>query len=167
MGELGLDGSVAPVAGVLPAAIGANARGEGLMCPAACGPEAAWASPEIEIIAAPSLIQLANHFKGTQVLARPQPKILEAASAAHDLADIKGQESAKRALEIAAAGGHHLLMIGSPGAGKSMLAARLPSILPPLSPSELLEVSMIASVAGELVRPIPIPSTTICTAITA
>ncbi len=77
LGELGLDGSIAPVAGVLPAAIGANARGEGLMCPAACGPEAAWASPEIEIIAASSLIQLANHFKGTQVLSRPQPKILE------------------------------------------------------------------------------------------
>ena len=78
LGELGLDGSIAPVAGVLPAAIGANARGEGLICPAACGPEAAWASPEIEIIAASSLIQLANHFKGTQVLSRPQPKILEA-----------------------------------------------------------------------------------------
>ena len=76
LGELGLDGSIAPVAGVLPAAIGANARGEGLICPAACGPEAAWASPEIEIIAASSLIQLANHFKGTQVLSRPQPKIL-------------------------------------------------------------------------------------------
>ena len=82
LGELGLDGSIAPVAGVLPAAIGANARGEGLMCPAACGPEAAWASPDIEIIAASSLIQLANHFKGTQVLSRPQPKILEARSAA-------------------------------------------------------------------------------------
>src|SRR5437660_6354408 len=74
LGELGLDGSLAPVAGVLPAAIGANARGEGLICPAACGPEAAWASPEMEIIAAGSLIQLANHFRGTQVLARPPQK---------------------------------------------------------------------------------------------
>ena len=125
LGELGLDGSIAPVAGVLPAAIGANGRGQGLICPAACGAEAAWASPELEIVAAQSLIQLANHFKGTQVLARPQPKIRERASAPVDLSDIKGQESAKRALEVAAAGGHNLLMVGPPGAGKSMLAARL------------------------------------------
>ena len=148
LGELALDGSIAPVAGVLPAAIGANGRGQGLICPGACGSEAAWASPEIEIIAAHSLIQLANHFKGTQVLARPQPKIHERENASIDLSDIKGQESAKRALEVAAAGGHNLLMIGPPGAGKSMLAARLPTILPPLSPAELLEVSMIASIAG-------------------
>jgi magnesium chelatase family protein len=150
LGELGLDGSIAAVAGVLPAAIGANARNEGLICPAVCGPEAAWASPEMEIVAANSLIQLANHFKGTQVLTRPQPKIREKHGDGLDLQDIKGQESAKRALEVAAAGGHNLLMVGPPGAGKSMLAARLPSILPPLSPSELLEVSMIASVAGEI-----------------
>ena len=150
LGELGLDGSIAAVAGVLPAAIAANARGEGLICPAACGPEAAWASPEMEIVAGASLIQLANHFRGTQVLSRPQPRIAETSGPALDLKDIKGQESAKRALEIAAAGRHNLLMIGPPGAGKSMLAARLPSILPPLSPPELLEVSMVASVAGEI-----------------
>jgi magnesium chelatase family protein len=148
LGELGLDGSIAPVAGVLPAAIGANAREERLICPAAGGAEAAWASPDIQIIAANSLIQIANHFKGTQVLSRPQPKIHEEQASSLDLRDIKGQESAKRALEIAAAGGHHLLMIGAPGARKSMLAQRLPSILPPLTPAELLEVSMIASVAG-------------------
>src|ERR1700726_2550530 len=135
LGELGLDGSIAPVAGVLPAAIGANTREEGLICPAICGAEAAWASPDIQIVAANSLIQIANHFKGTQVLSRPSPKVPEREAALLDLRDIKGQESAKRALELAAAGGHHLLMIGAPGAGKSMLAARLPSILPPLSPS--------------------------------
>lgn len=148
LGELALDGSLTPVAGVLPAAMAAHDRGHGLICPAACGPEAAWASPDIEVIAPINLIQLANHFKGVQVLGRPQPAVAQMAGSLPDLRDIRGQESAKRALEIAAAGGHNLLMSGPPGAGKSMLAQRLPSILPPLLPRELLEVSMIQSVAG-------------------
>lgn len=148
LGELALDGTLLPVSGILPAAVGANIRGHGLICPETCGPEAAWASPDIPIIAARSLIQLANHFKGTQVLRRPVPAISTMDGPLPDLADLAGQESARRALEIAAAGGHHILMNGPPGAGKSMLASRLPSILPPLSPRELLDVSMIHSVAG-------------------
>jgi magnesium chelatase family protein len=150
LGELALDGALTPVAGVLPAAVAANTRGQGLICPRRCGPEAAWASGDMEIIAPRSLIQLVNHVKGTQILTRPEPAVRAPAGDLPDLRDIKGQESAKRALEIAAAGGHNLLMNGPPGAGKSMLAARLPSILPPLTPRELLEVSMIHSVAGEL-----------------
>lgn len=150
LGELALDGSIAGVAGVLPAAVAANARGHGLICPAATGPEAAWASRDIEVLAPRSLIQLANHFKGTQALGRPEPRMTIPGLDLPDLRDVKGQESAKRALEIAAAGGHNLLMNGPPGAGKSMLAARLPSILPPLNPRELLEVSMVQSVAGAL-----------------
>jgi len=150
LGELSLDGTIAPVAGVLPAAIAANALERGLICPSAGGPEAAWASRDMEILAPRSLIAIANHFRGTQILTRPTPGVTTAPEDLPDLADIKGQETAKRALEVAAAGGHHLLMVGPPGAGKSMLASRLPSILPPLSPTELLEVSMIASIAGEL-----------------
>jgi len=150
MGELSLDGEITPVTGVLPSAIGANGLGRGLICPRASGPEAAWADPEMDILAPRSLIALANHFKGTQVLSRPDAHLAISEPPLPDLADIKGQEMAKRALEVAAAGGHNLLMVGPPGAGKSMLASRLPSILPALSPRELLEVSMVASVAGEL-----------------
>ncbi|MEO9336088.1 YifB family Mg chelatase-like AAA ATPase [Mesorhizobium sp. SB112] len=150
LGELSLDGTINAVAGVLPAAIAANGLGKGLICPASCGSEAAWAGADTDILAPRSLIAIANHFRGTQVLSRPEPSIHEPARNLPDLADIKGQETARRALEIAAAGGHNLLMIGPPGSGKSMLAQRLPSILPPLSPKELLEVSMVASIAGEL-----------------
>lgn len=150
LGELSLDGTIAHVAGALPAAIGANALGKGLICPAASGPEAAWAGSDLDIIAPRSLIAIANHFRGTQVLGRPEPKMHTSSSAGVDLSDIKGQESAKRAVEVAAAGGHNLLMVGPPGSGKSMLAQRLPTILPPLAPRELLEVSMIASIAGQL-----------------
>ncbi|MBI1364614.1 MAG: YifB family Mg chelatase-like AAA ATPase [Alphaproteobacteria bacterium] len=150
IGELGLDGSIAPVAGALPAAIAANAHGLGLICPAASGAEAAWAGGEAEIVAPKSLLQLVNHFKGAQVLSPPAPGPLAPAPAAPDLREVKGQESAKRALEAAAAGGHNLLMIGPPGAGKSMLAQRLPGLLPPLAPEEMLEISMIQSMAGLL-----------------
>ena len=150
IGELALDGSIRPVPGALPAAIGANAMGKGLICPAASGAEAAWAGEEVEIVAAPHLLSLVNHFRGLQTLRRPVPNVVTESGPRPDLRDIKGQESAKRALEVAAAGGHNLLMVGPPGSGKSMLAARLPSILPPLDTSEMLEVSMVHSLAGEL-----------------
>ncbi len=150
IGELALDGTLLPVSGALPAAMTAQANGLGLICPAASGSEAAWAGEDVEILAPQSLIQLINHVKGTQVLTAPKPNLREMDEKLPDLADIKGQEAAKRALEVAAAGGHHLLMVGPPGAGKSMLAQRLPSILPPMDPREMLDVSMVASLCGEL-----------------
>jgi len=150
LGELGLDGSIAAVSGVLSAAMKANESERGLICPAAQGSEAAWADAAMEILAAPTLLAIINHFKGTQVLTRPIPMVAEDDSVPLDLRDIKGQETAKRALEVAAAGSHHLLMIGPPGSGKSMLAARLPGLLPPLSAEEALEVTKIHSVAGML-----------------
>lgn len=154
IGELSLDGQINAVAGALPAAMAANGRGRGLICPHDCGPEAAWAGMGSDnpggVLAPRSIIALVNHFKGTQVLSEPAPMRTADARALPDLRDIKGQETAKRALEVAAAGGHNMLMVGPPGSGKSMLASRLPGILPPLSPREMLEVSMIASIAGEL-----------------
>jgi magnesium chelatase family protein len=149
LGELSLDGSCNPVSGVLPTAVEAMSRGMNLICPKAAGSEAAWAGG-LEILAPDNLLTLINHFKGTQVLSPPMPGKMEQASNFLKLEDIKGQESAKRALEVAAAGGHNLLMSGPPGSGKSMLAARLPGILPPMDASEALEASMISSIAGEL-----------------
>lgn len=150
MGELGLSGDIAQVAGALPAAVAANALGLGLICPAESGAEAAWAGGDAEILAPRSIIQLVNHFKGAQALSPPEPGALADIAAIPDLIEVKGQETAKRALEITAAGGHNLLMTGPPGAGKSMLAARLPGLLPPLSPAEMLEISMVQSLAGLL-----------------
>ena len=149
LGELSLDAQVTAVAGVLPAALAASEQSRGLICPAACGPEAAWAGG-LEIIAAPSLIAIVNHMKGVQVLNPPTAKLADDIASIPDLKDVKGQETAKRAIEIAAAGGHNMLMIGPPGAGKSMLAQRLPGLLPPLDAREALEISMVQSLAGEL-----------------
>jgi len=149
LGELSLDAQVTAVAGVLPAALAASEQQRGLICPASCGPEAAWAGG-IEIIATPSLIALVNHIKGVLVLNPPVAKLADDSFSVPDLKDVKGQETAKRAIEIAAAGGHNMLMIGPPGAGKSMLAQRLPGLLPPLDAREALEISMVQSLAGEL-----------------
>ena len=149
LGELALDGSLSRVPGVLPAALYASQNGRGVICPAACGGEAAWAGEHVEIIAAPSLLALINHVRGQQILSRPQSVAADDTGSYPDLVDIKGQETAKRVLEVAAAGGHNLLMIGPPGSGKSMLAARLPGLLPPLQPDEALEATMVRSLAGE------------------
>lgn len=140
IGELALDGGILAVAGALPAAVAANARDMGLICPKASGAEAAWAGADVDILAPDNLIQLVNHARGTQVLTRPAPGVAEPSGPLPDLREIKGQEAAKRALEVAAAGGHHMLMVGPPGAGKSMLAQRLPSILPPMDAREMLGI---------------------------
>lgn len=149
VGELGLDGKVAGSPGVLLAALHASSRDMGLICPAVQGSEAAWAG-QIEVVAAPDLLALLNHLKGQALLRAPQPGVADPPKAGPDLKMVKGQETAKRALEIAAAGGHNLCMVGPPGAGKSLLASCMPGILPELTPAEALEVSMIMSVAGGL-----------------
>ncbi|NOU04189.1 MAG: YifB family Mg chelatase-like AAA ATPase, partial [Novosphingobium sp.] len=149
VGELALDGRVVATPGVLLAALHASQAGKGLICPAAQGAEASWASG-VAVVAAPDLVSLLNHLKGTQQLPPPQPGVADPPGFGPDLKQVKGQEVAKRALEIAAAGGHNLLMIGPPGAGKSLLASCLPGILPELTAAEALEVSMVSSVAGTL-----------------
>ena len=149
VGELALDGRVVPSPGVLLAALHASSEEAGLICPAAQGSEARWASG-VPVVAAPDLVSLLNHLRGTQRLPEPVPGEVEPRAPGPDLKQVKGQETAKRALEIAAAGGHNLLMIGPPGAGKSLLASCLPGVLPELTSGEALEVSMVQSVAGML-----------------
>lgn len=148
LGELSLDGSIRAINGVLPAALHASANDNRLICPQACRTEASWAG-NIDIIAPSNLLQLINHIKGAQILLQPEikPELIKHFSGP-DFSEVKGQATAKRALEIAAAGGHNLLMIGPPGSGKSMLASCLPGILPPMESKEALETSIIHSVSG-------------------
>ncbi|EJF85442.1 YifB family Mg chelatase-like AAA ATPase [Bartonella rattimassiliensis] len=152
LGELSLDGSLTAVNGVLPATMTAVSLNKGLICPFQCGPEAAWVNAEINILAPETLLTIVNHFKGTQIQRRPQPRQYTIETELPDLCEIKGQKTAKRALEVCAAGRHNLLFVGPPGAGKSMLAQRLPSILPPLDSRELLDVCLIASITGETIH---------------
>lgn len=147
LGELSLDGRLIPVAGALPAAMAAAEEDRALLCPSASGAEAAWVGA-VQVLAAASLDDVVRHYTGQAPLTPAEPGEVLADPQRRDLAEVKGQERAKRALEIAAAGRHHMLMMGPPGSGKSMLAARLPGILPPLSAAEALETSMIHSLAG-------------------
>jgi magnesium chelatase family protein len=151
LGEMSLDGGLVPVGGALPAAVTAGALGHTLLCPAGCGEEAAWVEAAT-VHAAPSLAALIDHLTGARPLEPARAGRLPDLGAVPDLRDVRGQERAKRALEIAAAGRHHLFLVGPPGAGKSMLAQRLPGILPPLTAAESLETSMIHSLAGTLGR---------------
>ncbi|MBE2275932.1 MAG: YifB family Mg chelatase-like AAA ATPase [Rhodobacteraceae bacterium] len=149
LGELSLDGTILPVQGALPAAMAAAEEDRALLCPRACGAEAAWVGAA-EVIGAGSLNEVVRHYTGQQPLPAAEAGEVRGEVITRDLREVKGQERAKRALEIAAAGRHHLFMVGPPGSGKSMLAARLPGLLPPLSPAEALETSMIHSLAGLL-----------------
>ena len=149
LGELSLDGRLIAVAGALPAAMAAAVEDRTLLCPKACGAEAAWVGAT-HVLAASSLSEVLHHFSGRARLQPAEAGEVTGTVNRRNFSEVKGQERAKRALEIAAAGRHHLFMVGTPGSGKSMLAARLPSILPPLSAVEALETSMIHSLAGLL-----------------
>ncbi len=149
LGELSLDGTLVPVVGALPAAMAAAAQNRSLLCPLGSGAEAAWVGAT-QVIAAASLGDVVRHYTGQTPLAPAAPGEVTLPATDRDLREVKGQERAKRALEIAAAGRHHLMFVGTPGSGKSMLAARLPTILPPLTPTEALDTSMIHSLAGLL-----------------
>ncbi|MDB2407754.1 YifB family Mg chelatase-like AAA ATPase [Jannaschia sp.] len=149
IGEMSLDGALVPVSGALPAAMAAGDLDATLFCPEACGSEAAWVDLTT-VYAAPSLKALIDHLTGVAPLNPAARGRVQDPEATACLRDVRGQDRAKRALEIAAAGRHHLFLVGPPGAGKSMLAARLPGLLPPLSPREALESSMIHSLAGTL-----------------
>lgn len=147
LGELSLDGKLVQVTGALPAAIAAAEEDYQLLCPANCGKEAAWVSGA-KVVAAKTLGDVVRHYNGQTPIADAIPGEICAPPEVLDLRDVRGQERAKRALEIAAAGRHHMLMVGTPGSGKSMLAQRLPGILPPLSAREALETSINHSIAG-------------------
>lgn len=150
MGEIGLDGAIVKTDAVLPAGVWANRNGLGLICPAAQGPEARM-SGNPNILAPGHVMELINHFKGTQILPMPAAATMSGApQTAGDMSDVHGQDAAKRALEIAAAGGHAMLMIGPPGSGKTMLASRLPGILPDMTADEILDTSTIYSIAGQM-----------------